>query len=183
MQPGPPIDGDARRVQQLKIAAAVVGGLIVVTVIALALSGRGKHSPTKLEAGATTTTSEGGVTTTTALGATTTSVQPAQTTTPPATTAPAAAASTTVVASGGGCAPAGDLHPILFVRHGPNGPPWHIWRYDPSTCATAQVTRDNGNPNVLNWGESWSPTRDRIAFTAFTVARRVSLVLVTYFAA
>ncbi|HZP14645.1 MAG TPA: hypothetical protein VFA96_02395, partial [Nocardioides sp.] len=45
-----------------------------------------------------------------------------------------------------------------------HGPPWYIWRYDPATCVSSQVSRDNGNPNVLNWGESWSPTRDRIAF-------------------
>ena len=106
----------------------------------------------------TSSTTAGSPTTTT-----TTTVRPTTTTSKAVvTTAPATTAST--VSRSGGC-PADEVPRIVFVRYGPNGgPPRHLFSVKPDGTCLTQLTFDNGNPSVLNWGPSWSPQRDRIAF-------------------
>ena len=84
---------------------------------------------------------------------------------------PATATSTTVAdgpsttqgSTAGACVPTGARGAILFTDRSTGGPPWRLFSVDPDGSCLRQVTRGDGG-NVLNWGASWSPAGDRIAF-------------------
>ena len=137
----------AARLRRRRLAVGAATGLAMVLIIAVAvpLIGDDGSRPTSVAVGrgddpATTSTA---VTTTTST-------------------------STTIAVAAGGCAATGRRGRILFVRRAA-GPPWHIYSVEPDGSCLTQLTHDDGNPAVLNWGASWSPSGDRIAFTRMDV--------------
>src|SRR5207302_7903630 len=76
------------------------------------------------------------------------------------------ATTTTVAASAAGPCPVatGKRGRILLNVRENGGTPWDLFSVNPDGTCMTQLTHDIGNPNILNWGGSWSPDGKRIAF-------------------